>query len=95
MAQYSLNLWQYDMAEQWDLGGAIDTGSGLDTGVFVLPFNRDFGMAPGAELGLGYLDTNVGDEIELIGSWGASSTLYEVVNFISVNGAVSSIQGVA
>jgi len=83
------------MAEYWDLSGSIDTGSGLDTGVYVLPFTRDFGMMPGAELGLGYLNTNVGDEIEVIGSWGASSTLYEVVNFISVNGAVSAIQGVA
>lgn len=95
LVQYSQNLWQAEMSEMFGLPGAIDTGTGLDTGVFTLPFTHDFGLLPGAELGLGYLDTNVGDEIELIGSWGASSTLYEVVNYYAVNGPVSAIQGVA
>jgi hypothetical protein len=95
LVQYSQNAWQFDMSQMFGLPGAIDTGNGLDTGVFTLPFTRDFGLVPGAELGLGYLDTNVGDEIELIGSWAASSTLYEVVNFMSVNGPVSAVQGVA
>lgn len=93
LVNYDQNVWQYDMSEAFNLGGSIDTGTGLDTGVFTLPFNRDFDLGPGAELGLGYLNTSVGDEIELVGSWGASCTLYEVVNFISVKGALAQIQG--
>lgn len=93
LVQYDQNVWQYDMSEAFGLAGAIDTGTGLDTGVFTLPFNRDFALEPGAELGLGYLNTNLGDEVELVGSWGASSTLYELVNYISVQGAVAQIQG--
>jgi hypothetical protein len=97
LVQHSVNSWQFDMSEYWDLGGTIDTGTGLDTGVFVLPFDRDFGQAPGSELGLGYLDTAVGDAIEVIGSWSASSTLYEVVNFVALkDGAtLQQIQGLA
>lgn len=94
LVQYDLNVWQYDMSDWFGLPGAIDTGTGLDTGVFAIPFNNDFGLGPGAELGLGYLNTNQGDELEFVGSWGASSTLYEVVNFIAVKGGtLDQIQG--
>lgn len=93
LVQYSQDIWTYDMSDWFGLAGTIDTGTGLDTGVFTLPFNRDFSLEPGAELGLGYLNTNVGDEIELVGSWAASSTLYELVNFISVKGTLAQIQG--
>lgn len=93
LVQYSQDIWTYDMSDWFGLAGTIDTGTGLDTGVFTIPFNNDFAKAPGAELGVGYLDTNVGDEIEMVGSWNASSTMYEVVNFISVKGALSEIQG--
>lgn len=93
LVQHSLLSWQYEMSEQWDLSGTIDTGSGLDTGVFVLPFTQDFGQAPGAELGLGYLQTNVGDAVTLVGSWSAQSNLSFVNNFISVKGAPGQIQG--
>ena len=94
LVQYDQNIWKYDMSEAFGLTSAtLDSALGLDTGVFVLPFNRDFDASPGAELGLGYLNTNVGDEIEVVGSWPASCTLYEVVNFISVKGSLSQIQG--
>lgn len=93
LRQSSLLHWQWEMAEDYELNGTIDTGTGLDTGVFVQNFIKDFGLAPGAELGLGYLGTDVGDEIQLIGTWGASSTLYELINFVSPNGAPASVQG--
>lgn len=93
LRQSSLLHWQWDMSEEYELSGAIDTGNGLDTGVFVQNFTKDFGLTPGAELGLGYLGTDVGDEIQLIGTWGASSTLFELINFVSPNGAPASVQG--
>jgi len=37
---------------------------------------------------LSYLNTQVGDAIEFIGSWSASSTLYHVVNYLGVNGVL-------
>jgi hypothetical protein len=93
LRQSSILQWQYDMSEDYELSGAIDTANGLDTGVFVQSFTKDFTTNPGAELGLGYLSTAVGDELQVIGTWGAGSTLYELVNFIAVNGAPSAVQG--
>ena len=63
-------------ADRLGRGGAghrADTGPGLDTGVFVQPFNTDFGKHAGAELMLSYLNTEVGDAIEFVGSWSASA----------------------
>lgn len=83
------NQWQNQMANWFRLTGATaDTGPGLDTGVFAFPFATDFGDRVGAELMLSYLNTEVGDALEVIGSWNASSTLYHVVNFIDVNGVL-------
>jgi hypothetical protein len=83
------NQWQNQMSKWFGLTGATaDTGPGLDTGVFAFPFSTDFGKDVGAELMLSYLNTQVGDAIEFIGSWVASSTLYHVVNYLGVNGVL-------
>jgi len=83
------NQWKNEMSRWYGLTGATaDTGPGLDTGVFVHPFNVDFDQSPGAELMLSYLNTEVGDAIEFVGSWNASSTLYHVVNYLGVNGVL-------
>lgn len=88
------NFWRDEMARTYELIGATqDTGPGTDTGVFVVNFNNDFTTTVGAELGLGYLNTNVGDSFEFIGTWNASSTLYAVVNFFGVNGPNSALSG--
>lgn len=83
------NQWQNEMSRWFGLTGATaDTGPGLDTGVFVQPFATDFDAGVGAELMLSYLNTEVGDAIEFIGSWNASSTFYHVVNYLGVNGVL-------
>lgn len=85
----SLNQWQNEMTRWFTVTGATaDTGPGLDTGVFVQPFATDFGKDVGAELMLSYLGTEVGDAIEIIGSWGASCTLYWLVNYLGVDGVL-------
>ena len=82
------NQWQDEMGRQYALTGTTaDTGPGLDTGVFVHPFATDF-LYIGGELMLSYLNTEVGDAIEFLGSWNASSTLYHVVNYLGVNGVL-------
>jgi hypothetical protein len=83
------NQWKNQMTRWFGVTGATaDTGPGLDTGVFAFPFNTDFGKDVGSELMLSYLNTEVGDAIEFVGSWNASSTLYHVVNYLGVNGVL-------
>jgi hypothetical protein len=83
------NQWQNEMSRWYGITGATaDTGPGLDTGVFVHPFHTDFDTSPGNELMLSYLNTEVGDAIEAIGTWNAGSTLYWVVNYLGVNGVL-------
>jgi hypothetical protein len=83
------NQWQNQMTRWFGVTGATaDTGPGLDTGVFAFPFNTDFKNEVGDELMLSYLNTEVGDAIEFVGSWNGGSTLYHVVNYLGVNGVL-------
>ena len=93
LLQTSQNLWR-QMQSEWFgyTGTALDSANGQDTGVYVLPFDHDFGLAPGGDAGYAWLDTNIGDSLQVIGTWSASSTVYWVTNFVSVKGASSAIQ---
>lgn len=93
LLQTDQNLWKWMMSEAYGFTGATqDAALGLDTGVYVVPFDQDFGLEPGAETGAGYLQTNVGDSVQFIGTFGASSTLYTVINFLAVKGATTQVQ---
>lgn len=88
----SVNLWQDEMSQLYGFNGTtLDTATGLDTGVFNITTVQDFDFRPGNELGA-YLNTQVGDEIELLGSFGASCNVTEVVNFLAVPGSPMAIQ---
>lgn len=109
LGQWSQLLWKHLMSEAYDFeNGTPDNGIGanaavsgssgnvsaaLNTGVYNLWFNDDFIFDPGNTLFYALLNTAVGDSIELTGSWTASSTLYEIINFLAVSGPVSAIQG--
>jgi hypothetical protein len=76
------------------LGTVVQSSTpALNQGVYNQWFTQDFDFVPGNTLFYGLLNTAVGDSIELTGTWGASSTLYEIINFLAVSGAVTNIQG--
>jgi len=87
----SLNLWQDEMSRLYKLNGSADTGTGLDTGVFNTTTVQDFVFEPGNELGA-YLNTQVGDELELLCSFAATCNLTEIVNFLAVPGSPMAVQ---
>jgi len=103
LGSFSQLLWKHLISEAYDattaaldsgLGAvAVSNASSLNKGVYHVWFNQDFTFDPGNSLFYGLLDTAVGDSIELTGSWAASATLYEVINFLAVSGPVSAIQG--
>jgi hypothetical protein len=76
-------LWRHMMARLFGYTAAVDTAGGLDTGVFVLAFNRDFGLQVGAEIGNGYLPTTTGTRIEYQGTIGSAGRLDCLVNDVS------------
>ena len=106
LGQWSELLWKHLMSEAYgfdngtqDAGLGVSAtfspanGSSLNQGVYNLWFNADFVFDPGNTLFYGMLNTAVGDSIELTGQWAASSTLYEIINFLAVSGPVSAILG--
>lgn len=76
-------LWRHMMARWFGYTAAVDTAGGLDLGVFVLAFDRDFGLGAGAELGNGYLPTTSGTRLEYQGNMAAAGTLEALVNDVS------------
>lgn len=77
------DTWRWLMGRYFGYTAAVETAGGLDTGVFVMPFNRDFGLQPGAEIGNGYLPTASGTRVEFQGAIGAAGTLQWLINDVS------------
>lgn len=76
-------LWRHMMTRWFGYVAATDAANGLDAGVYVLPFNRDFGHVVGAELGNGYLPTTSGTRYEYQGVIPAAGTVEVLVNDVS------------
>lgn len=88
----SVNIWQDEMSALYGFNSpTMDTAAGLDTGVFNITTVQDFDYRPGNELGA-YLNTQVGDELELLGGFAAACNVTEVVNFLAVPGSPMAIQ---
>lgn len=84
MWNVSKTLWKNDMSRQFGLyATTADSANGLENGVYVLPFDSDFGLQDGAELRNGYLPTQQGDQFQVIASWNGNSTLFWVANYIA------------
>ena len=71
------------MARFYGYTGAADAAGGLDTGVFVFNFNRDFGLAPGAELGNAYLPSTTASRVEWQGTLNAAGKFDVMINDVS------------
>ena len=76
-------IWRHAMQDYYGYRLATDAAGGLETGVMVFPFNRDFGLTPGSEIGNGYLPTASGTRLEFQGAIGAAGTLQWLYNDVS------------
>lgn len=77
--------WKHLMVRQFGYTAAIDTPGGRDSGVYVLPFNTDWGLKPGQEGRYDYLPVSAGTSLRFDGVIGGSGshkleTLVEYVN---------------
>jgi hypothetical protein len=62
---------------------AVDTACGRENGVFPVWFTSDLVSKPGDELRFKYLDTQVNTLVRLTGSFGATTTLFALVNWLA------------
>lgn len=82
--------WKHRMIRQYGYTAAIDTAGGRDSGVYVLPFNADWGLKPGQEGRYDYLPVSAGTSIRFDGTIGGSGShkLETLVNYVNPPGGV-------
>lgn len=73
-------IWRRLIEEWFDYTNAPDTAKGRSYGLYPLPFNRDFGLRPGAENCFTYLPVSTQTNITVQGQWGAAVTLAVFAN---------------
>lgn len=76
-------VWRHMIGEDFGYNATVDTAGGRDSGVYPLPYNKDFGLKPGAETRLGYLPVSSATTLNVSGTFGAagsSKTLTVLVN---------------
>jgi hypothetical protein len=81
-------LWKSLMSKNYGLTSTTaDTANGPENGVYVLwQFMQDFAMRPGDGLNYALLNTDQGDQFQFLGTFNASATMYELVNYIATVG---------
>ena len=78
-----LTLWRDLIARQYAYLGATEAANGRDYSVYPMPFNLDFGLAPGAETRRGYLPTSDASRLEFRGTFGAASNFTVLANYVA------------
>lgn len=76
-----VKLWRHQMGQDYGYNGTTpDVANARENGVYVLNYNRDFGLKPGAETRRGYLWTSSGSRLTFSGSNGAAVTMTVLTN---------------
>jgi hypothetical protein len=81
------SLWKARIAQDYGYtGSTFDAAGAKDNGLYVLPFNRDFGPKPGWETRRGYLPTTDAMRLQALGTVGGSGshTLDVYTNYVAV-----------
>lgn len=89
-------VWQDELAKDYGYTGAVAsaTAGAKDSGVYVIPFCKDFTSKPGWENRRAYLRTTDGMRLQFKGNIGGSGThkLTVLTNYVGVAGGVSLAQ---
>jgi hypothetical protein len=91
------NVWRHMIGEDFGYVAAVDTAGGRDSGIYPLPYNKDFGLKPGAETRMGYLPVSSATTLNVsgtLGSTGSNKTLTVLVNkVVPANGDPMTLTG--
>lgn len=80
------NVWRHLIGEDFGYINAVETAGGRDYGIYPLPFNKDFGLKPGAENRFGYLPVTSATTLlwkGTVGSSSASHTWNVFINYVN------------
>jgi hypothetical protein len=78
------DVWLTKIARDFGLTNTTaDAALGREKGVYPVYFTKDFGLRPGAEVRLKYLDTQVNTLLRLQGSFGAASSVFALSNWLA------------
>ena len=100
LKNWSKLLWKTAMAKHYGLTTGItqssaalsvDSNGGLEAGVYVLDQFAGVGLTVGDGPLFALLNTDQGDQFQFIASFNASSTMYELVNYIATTGGPASL----
>lgn len=88
------SLWKTLMSQAYRLTSTTaDSANGPENGVYVLwQFMQDFTLEPGNSLNYALLDTDQGDQFQFLGTFNASATMYELVNYLATVGNPASLR---
>ncbi len=100
------SIWRHLVGEDWDytagnevipVGNNTNDGNKRDLGIYPLPFNKDFGLRPGAEQSFGYLWVSAATTLMVkgnVGSTAASHTFNYFINTVQpANGDPKTLTG--
>jgi hypothetical protein len=90
------SIWRHMIGEDFGYNATVETAGGRDYGIYPLPYNKDFGLKPGAESRFGYLPVSSATSLMAKGTIGGSGShsLNVFVNYIApANGDPRSLTG--
>ncbi len=85
-------IWRHLVGEDWDytagpevipVGTNVNDGNKRDLGIYPLPFNKDFGLRPGAEQSFSYLWVSAATTLMVKGNVGSASASHTFNYFIN------------
>lgn len=76
-------IWRHLIGEDYGYVNAVDTAGGRDSGIYPLPFNKDFGLKPGAETRMGYLPVSSATTLNATGTFGSSGSTKTLTVYVN------------
>lgn len=81
-------VWRHLIGEDFGYTNGVETAGGRPYGVYPLPFNKDFGLKPGAESRFGYMAVSSATSLMMRGNIGGSGShsMNVFVNYVNPAG---------
>lgn len=87
LKNWNTNLWQSLMGKNYGLTGAVNAANGREYGLYILwQFMQDFYFRPGNGTNFALLNTDQGDQFQMLATFTGATNMFELVNYIATVG---------